>query len=143
MKTAIEAIREITHAPAHTVDRDNRHMTVGQVAHQGDVYVFRVNRHEDIYEFNRLITTRAELGGEVESRQVAVDVSQGSRHIVVGDRVSIRWPVNGHVLEGPTIEAESEWALIHPEHATHRFAAGRYVVTYQRDLAQEMRRVAD
>ena len=144
MKNVVEVVSSIGQADVSLDERDNRGMLVGEVAHQGDVYVWRVNKHEDIYAFHKFLGGQLPRGEKTTNRQVAPGVTPGSRHVVEGSNVLIYDPPNGHSpLEGPTIEAEEEWRLPHPEHALHRFGAGTFVVTFQREFAEEMRRVAD
>jgi hypothetical protein len=143
-RNAAEAVNRITDAPAETTERDNRGMKVGDVAHQGDVYVVRVEKREDVYRLNRLLGPARERGEKTGNRQVAPGETMGSRHVVAGKGVTMYAPAPGaSPLEGPTIEAEREWSLDHPEHARHGFGPGTYVVTFQRELAEEIRRVQD
>lgn len=142
--TAEAAVRAVAEAPAHTLERDNRGMQIGEVGHQGDVYVCRVEKHADIYALNKLLGEPRDLGKKTRERQVTPGVTLGSRHVVVGKHVTIYAPPpSASPLEGPTVEAEGEWSLDHPEHARHLFGAGCFVVTFQRDWAEEVRRVAD
>jgi len=141
--TAAEAVDSICAADAATYERDNTRMAIGQVAHQGDVYVVRVDRHEDVYALNRSLGSPRPMGALTDRRQVAPGTTQGSRHVVIGDVVVYAPEADASPLEGPTIVSRGEWTLTHPEHASHRFGAGTYVVTHQRDWAEEVRRVAD
>lgn len=146
MKTATEAFAKINKA-ATTASPDVRvcrRLEIGQILHQGDVYLVRVADDHP-------------RGAAWGSRQVAIGDTQGSRHVAEGD-VSVwagvdlppgfkapAW-LNGAnpkpIFLGPVVEARSTWTLTHPEHADHECAAGTYQVVYQAD-ARQRARVAD
>lgn len=144
MSNTHQAVARITAAEALTEPRDLRGMMIGDVGHQGDVYVCRVARHEDIYRYCRLLRDPRPRGAATAERQVAPGNTLGSRHVARGEGLRLWAPPPGaSPLEGPTIEADGEWWLDHPEHAPHRYGPGVFVVTYQREYAEEVRRVAD
>ena len=139
-----EAVARVSESTPDAEVRVLRRIEVGQVIHQGDVYVHR-------------IADDAPRGKEMGTRQVAVGDTQGSRHVAEGD-VSVfegdalpEWfeapgwlggaPPESIFL-GPVVVAESAWTLTHPEHAHHRLPAGVYQVTYQAD-ARARARMAD
>lgn len=133
MKTAIEAIEKIQKAAesASQETRDSSALSVGQVAHQGDVYLHRVPAD----------WPRGKLLG---TRKIAVGEGIGSHHIVEGEGVEVyegvQYPAgftepkdcvpNG--LLGPVVFAPAGTTLTHPSHAHHRLC-GVYQVTYQFD----------
>lgn len=131
----MEAIEKIESAVPDTEIRTMRRLEVGDVIHQGDVYLHRVADEHP----------RGELLG---TRQIAVGTTVGSRHIVEGERVSVfagarlpAWfgkdaPAD---LLGPVVVAEAPFVLTHPEHAHHRLPAGVYQTTYQQDYATQQR----
>lgn len=108
----------------------------GDVARQGDVYVWR-------------LPDGAVAGRERGTRQVAVGATVGSRHVAEGpvtltDPADVRERIAAlrkigataamtDVMIGPVVHATGEWCLTHPEHAHIRFPAGVYGVTYQMD----------
>lgn len=77
-------------------------------------------------------------------RQLAPGTSQGSRHLLdaLGGIVMYRLP-NPTPLDGPVIEAERRFVVTHPEHGDISLPAGVWGVVYQRQFAEELRRVAD
>ncbi len=118
--------------------RDNTGMGNGEVAHQGDVYIVRVQKHQDVYEVHQDLWPQSKKRGPFTvNRQLVPGNTKGSRHVVEGDKVKVyAVPEGSSPLEGPTIEAEGEWTLTHPEHAHHKFGAGTYVAIFQRDFSQ-------
>lgn len=146
--TAKEALyRVVESIPDHTV-RVIEEMQVGQVIHQGDVYLHRV---ADDWPRGKLLGTR----------QIAVGTTVGSRHIVVGDGYEVyegkQLPdyVTFSKLDSRTREAVRKelcgpvvvlrrdgGALTHPEHADHQHPCGVYQVQYQLD-GKTMVRVTD
>ena len=99
--------------------RDCSSVPVGRVVRQGDIYI--------------VITKETEgKGVELKSRQLVPGVSNGSRHIVLDNpRVRIfksnptklrakLEKASGHrildIQVGPSIEAETEWTITHPNH---------------------------
>lgn len=131
MKTMTEVLNEIETHVAQPELRD-RPRQVGEVAHQGDVYLHRV---ADNHPRGKLLGTR----------QIAVGTSIGSRHVVEGN-VSVYAGVAlppGFVLPegadeedmlGPVLVIESDAVLTHPEHAHHALCRGVEQATYQWDV---------
>jgi hypothetical protein len=124
--------------------RDNRGMSNGEVAHQGDVYLVKVDKKEDIYGIHKMLTP-CKIGTATANMQLAPGDTKGSRHILEGSGVTVFAPPKGaSPLEGPFIVATEEFSVTHPEHADHLFGEGNYICTYQRDYAQEeIERVRD
>lgn len=137
--------------------RDNRGMVSGEVAHQGDIYVVKVDKLADLEKILNEEIVRAESGKgvrantkfsnakfeETKDRQLAPGTTVGSRHCVEGEKVKLSvtnreaWP-----LLGPVIEAKDEWRLTHPEHADHIMPAGTFVSVFQRMFDPEADREA-
>lgn len=152
-KSAIAFHQELTEAAAKSSQEVRRHpeMQIGQVGHQGDVYIHRIAK-----------APAAWLTEVSEHRQVAVGDTIGSRHIADGPKLRVLWPASREAAVkdcpirgfidtlglgaefclGPIVESSEPWALTHPEHAHHEFPAGTYLVTYQLDR-QQMRAVRD
>ena len=141
--------QEAEKAPSQT--RQHQNMCVGQVAHQGDVYIVKLTQRPTCWNVEN-----------EQSRQVALGTTEGSRHCASYGRVF--WPdsrsnavqevaklIPGYTNKlgagaeaciGPVVESETGWTLTHPEHAHHEFEAGTYLVLYQLDR-RTMRQVRD
>lgn len=104
--------------------------SVGDTFRQGDLYITRLD---------------AVPAGAVAMKyeaQLAPGNTQGSRHIL--DRTVKMYRLkNATVLDGPVIEVGDTCTVTHPEHGHVVLPAGIYGVTYQRQFADELRRVAD
>ena len=119
------------------------------IAHQGDVYLWKVadnHPHSDKVWGN--------------GRQVAVGTTKGSRHVITGDvevfeGTKLPAPVIKYLTDnnvpketwsqylGPTIVAKGETTLVHPEHAHHKVKfPATMQVTYQVDTLTR-KRVSD
>ncbi len=151
--TALQFHEQLAKAatPKPEIRRHDR-MTVGQVGHQGDVYVHRIDTWPCVTKGPGVL---AGWDRRVLGRQVALGATVGSRHIADGDGITVYWPedrakalagcpikrfaqrMGGDRIAaqclGPVIVAEQEWTLTHPEHAHHVFPAGVYLTTYQLD----------
>jgi hypothetical protein len=135
VREKIQAVVE--HAP--TVEtREHATMAIGEVAHQGDIYVHRVAKNHP----------RGEKRG---TRKIAIGEGEGSHHFAVGRGVTVfegkkgpahfkepEWVEPGSMV-GPVVVAESEWTVSHPTHPHHRLPAGTYQVTYQADFRTKLR----
>ena len=140
-QTAEQVLSKIENARPEPDVRVCRRIEVGQVLHQGDVYLTSVPA-----DWPRA----ARLG----TRQVAVGTTIGSRHVAEGDGVEVcagvKLPdalrcaadVPESAYLGPVVVAPEGFTLTHPEHAHHVCPAGVYQVTYQVDHVA-MRRVQD
>jgi hypothetical protein len=139
LEEVIETIEAAAQAPKSDV-RDATNMGVGEVLHQGDVYLHRVPDDHP-------------RGGPLGTRQVAVGNTVGARHIVKGD-VEVfegaQYPEGFNepedcqpgALLGPLVVFGVEGGtLTHPEHA-HHDACGVFQVTYQYN-PRTMRAVVD
>lgn len=140
-KTAVEAVERILKHEASAEIREVLDLEVGQVLHQGDVYLHRV---PDDWARGNLLGTR----------QIAVGATIGARHIVVGDfevyegvelpdhvtfsrlperlREAAKRAVLGPVVVLKSALKEGE-GLTHPEHAHHRWQPCVVQVQYQLD----------
>ena len=142
MKTATEAmetIRESAKTNANSEVRDCTAMVPGdEPVRQGDVNIFCIPKVPEI-------ARRAKN----PSAQVAPGNTRGSRHRIREiDKVTLYEIDLANPLQGPIIEAPNGFHLDHgdgaaDDHATCRFGPGVYMVGYQRDYAQDLRRVAD
>lgn len=77
-------------------------------------------------------------------RQLAPGTTQGSRHCLVSlDGVTMYRLANATALDGPIVEAKSGCEIDHPEHGNLIVPPGVFGVVYQRQYAEELRRVLD
>jgi hypothetical protein len=114
--------------------RDMSGMKVGELAHQGDVLIMRMDKAPD-------------PGIEV-SRQLAPGTSVGSNHVVTEmPGVAVRaytGPLPFSFTEaqrGPCIIADRPWSVTHPKHGNMvNFPAGEYIALYQLDWKTQVRR---
>ncbi len=110
-------------------------MKVGDYHRQGDVYVQRISpmKRDGLKE----ISVRV---------QIAPGTTQGSRHCITGATIRhlrMYEKENATALDGPIIEAFDPIEIDHPEHGGLTIPAGWYAITFQRQYAEELRRVAD
>lgn len=109
-------------------------MAVGDFHRQGDVFI------------TRLPEVPADAVKAKKSEQLAPGSTQGSRHCVATRDLkhcqffALRQPTP---LQGPIIKAKKPVEITHPEHGHVTVPPGVYGITYQRQLAAELRRVAD
>lgn len=101
-------------------------------AQQGDVY------------FTRLATVPKNAQRLLKTAgQLVPGNTQGSRHCVDPTLVRLWAPPRPTALQGPIIEADEMITVTHPEHGHITFPPGVYGVIYQRQYADELRRVTD
>lgn len=101
---------------------------------QGDVYILTLS---SLPRGLSAIATRAQL---------APGETQGSRHCIAAahlGRVKMYQRNATNPLEGPVIDASDEVEITHPEHGHVILPKGVYGIYYQRQMAEELRRVAD
>jgi hypothetical protein len=105
---------------------------IDQAVRQGDIYLTR------IASIPKDVRT-------IQDRQLAPGTTQGSRHVVAGDGVTISARLNeSNPLQGPYLKADKAFTVEHPEHGHICLPAGDYSATYQRDFsAEELARVRD
>lgn len=106
--------------------------SVGEFCRQGDIYLTLL---ADVPAGAKEIPVR---------HQIAEGNTQGARHCLDA-RAGVRMFVlpNADVLTGPVLLLTEERTITHPEHGHWVLPAGVYGVTYQRQFADELRRVAD
>lgn len=137
LKGAAETFADITKAADEAAINSARvvhQMDVGRVVRQGDIYIHRVaDDHK--------------AGEKVESRQLAVGNTTGSRHVAeapasvyVGTTLP-SW-CEPRAFLGPCIAATGRFTVSHPEHAHVELPPGRYQITHQTDV-RTMERVRD
>jgi hypothetical protein len=129
-----EKLKEIGNAAELDV-RICRRAEIGTVLQQGDVYLHRVpDDHPH--------------GKELGSRQVAVGEGIGSKHMAIGNRVSVFAGVElpsgvstdfKSEMLGPLVISPKPWQLVHPVHPAHEVCEGAWQVTYQIDLKTRTR----
>lgn len=107
-----------------------RTLKPGQWVRQGDVY---------------FVMLEATIGSIIEQPIVVNELPEdGGRHHVVGSELTWYPRDNAGPLDGPVLEAEARFEVIHPEHANLSLPSGVYVVQYQRDYeADQIKRVKD
>ena len=64
----------------------------------------------------------------------------GNTHLLVGDG---SWAPIDDLLVLGVVDVRSECYLLHPEHGGQGLAPGSYVISRQREMADEIRRVSD
>ncbi len=133
----MEAIAKIANTIPDTEVRVCRRLDLGDVLHQGDVYLHRVADDHP-------------RGAELGTRKVAVGEGEGSNHIVEGHvcvyrgakfppAVDASWARENPDCLRPVVVADEECVVTHPKHSHHRIPSGVYQVTYQRDEATRQR----
>lgn len=120
--------------------------SAGDVVRQGDLYLICISNPA--------------AGKRSERRQLAPGDTQGSRHMAEGecrvietaDKAAVAAAINRLVkganvpeqLVGPIVECEGPTTIAHPEHGDKILPAGStWAVVYQRQFAEEVRRVQD
>lgn len=137
MKSALEIHNEILefskkYKEKHEVRTvPNGALKVGDVIRQGDIYL----------EYTSPVDTSSDHV-PFKDNQLAPGSTQGSRHMISGDKLVMFKKTNARITEGPVIIAESRFKVTHPEHAHMDLPPGCYNVTYQLDFAT-MQRVRD
>lgn len=106
--------------------------SAGDYFRQGDIYVTRLDKVPD----------KANLATFVY--QLAVGETRGARHCLdAKDGVTMYRVENADVLTGPVIDLAQERTITHPEHGDLILTPGVYSITYQRQFAEELKRVMD
>ena len=138
-KSAAEVIEEIlAHGIQHANDSAQRPNLIanGAPSAQGDINIWKVDSLEDL---PKLTPCDPVL-------QLAPGTSRGSRHCLDIDSIQnakFYKVTRANALQGPVWVNEQETLVTHPEHGDQLLAPGIYFVTYQRQHAEELRRIAD
>jgi hypothetical protein len=138
-QTAKEVIAQIEEAGAKRKKPDNQvfgTMNIGEYHWQGDVRVTKVKAIPE------------ELTAWPEGPKLATGTTRGARHIIspetMGNCKVMAPPKEGsNDLQGPFIKADGPIEITHPDHGHITVPAGNYSINYQRQFADEIRRVAD
>ncbi len=133
--SAVEVVRKIeTESKAKANASPVRYGTLapGDYHRQGDIYIQRI---EKLPKSAKTSTVHLQLvPGE----------TQGSRHCLDSlDGVTMYTKPDATPLDGPLLRTTQERTITHPEHGHVTIPAGIYAITYQRQYANELRRVAD
>lgn len=161
--TAAEAFETVKQSAVEGLPQRKPVYRAGTMSHgdywrQGDVLVYKMaDPDASVEEVKKIVSkyvsdnsqTRLDAKGweEVKNPSAKVvpdDGTQGSQHIVKDMRgVRVFMNKSASELIGPVLFAENGFELTHPEHNHCGFESGFYLVTYQRALADEERRVRD
>lgn len=107
-------------------------MAPGDYHRQGDVYFTKLEKMPD---------GCAKAEAQV---QLAPGTTQGSRHCLESlSGVEFFRAAQATELDGPVLKCEKPITVNHPEHGTVTMPPGVYSVTYQRQHADELRRIRD
>lgn len=135
MVTAISELKAIQ-KHAESIKNDETHeltvMSVGDAWAQGDVLITCLESVPDGCEPIK------------SERQLAPGTTQGSRHCIVDlAGVEMFRMKDATPLDGPVFRSGGKVEIDHPEHGNLIVPPGTYGVTYQRQYAEELRRVQD
>lgn len=78
--------------------------------------------------------------------QLALGNTRGSRHCILeplNDELQLVTLRDRGALDGPIIVAKRKFTVTHPEHGDVTWPAGNYKIRYQRQFAEELKRVQD
>jgi hypothetical protein len=79
-----------------------------------------------------------------ESSANKTDLTRGSRHILNSlENVVMYRKDNPTALEGPILHVKKDVVLEHPDHGHVGLTPGFYAITFQRQMAEELRRARD
>lgn len=135
IKNTLDKVQEAAKRNAKADPIVYTEMAIGDYHRQGDVYFLRLSAQA----WQNASIAKPE-------RQLAPGSTQGSRHIVrEADMAHLQFfrPLNPTPLDGPLIKAKKPFCVEHPEHGAVTLPAGEYQVYYQRQYAQELKRVLD
>jgi hypothetical protein len=138
-RTASEVIQEILeHGMCHANDEARRPNLIAndRPSAQGDINIWKIDSLEDLPKLEEC----------APYYQLAPGTTRGSRHCL--DQNSVKNAtfyklVNPNALQGGVWVNEEETLVTHPEHGDQILDPGIYFVTYQRQYAEELRRIAD
>ena len=132
---AVEAIRKVESEAKQRAKPDtitHETMAVGEYHRQGDVY------------FTRLKAVPSGAESMELAAQIVPGNTQGSRHVLSSlDGVTMFRRSNSRPLDGPVVKCKTPIEVTHPEHGHVVLPAGVYSVNFQRQYAEELKRVAD
>jgi hypothetical protein len=135
MKNAVEVLEKIETEAKKRAKPDPVHygsMAVGDKHWQGDVAIVKLDK---VPKNSKSTPTVAQL---------APGNTQGSRHILAStDGVTMYVKPDATPLDGPIVEAKKPIEITHPEHGHVHLQPGVYQIGYQRQYAQELKRVQD
>lgn len=80
---------------------------------------------------------------KVQDPQLAPGTTQGSRHTLDSLKGITLYERDSNELVGPVIKSDRRFNITHPEHGNVSCPPGVWGVTYQRTMAEEIRRVQD
>jgi hypothetical protein len=138
-RTASEVIEEIlAHGLQHANDSARRPNLIanGAPSAQGDINIWKIDSLDDL----------PKLKESKPFYQLAPGNTRGSRHCLDADSVK---DAKFFLLENPTALQGGVWVnevetlVTHPEHGDQLLDPGIYFVTYQRQYAEELKRIAD
>lgn len=131
---AHKKIEEYSEINATDKVRNVPKMKIGQAVRQGDVYITAIKNVPENY-------TKSDMPAQL---QLVPGSTQGSRHIIESTSGISLYKFDGtSELQGPVLEAKAAFTVTHPEHAHVFLQPGLYHVTFQKDWAEEERRVKD
>lgn len=139
MANAMTAERALKQIGAHAEKiKNDEHQQVGEMSPgdtwaQGDVGIVRLEKIPDGCK-----------PMENPSSQLSPGTTQGSRHCLESlEGLRLFVLADPTPLDGPVIDAPQGMRVNHPEHGDVSFGPGVYGVIYQRQYAEELRRVQD
>lgn len=108
-------------------------MSVGDFWAQGDIALFRLEG-----------VPAGAVPEKDPQPQLAPGTTQGSRHCLESlAGITMFRHASPTALDGPILDAPKGLRVNHPEHGDVTLLPGVYAVVYQRQFAEELRRVAD
>lgn len=112
-------------------------MSPGDTFAQGDIALIKIG--------DTLSPAQLEKLRKIEFRAKLVPGdTQGAQHCLASSRgITLFECKNGNPLRGPVILATEEFTVTHPEHGHLIVPPGAYASVFQRDHAEELRRVMD
>lgn len=134
--TAKKAFGEL-HTHAECIKNDEHQtvatMSVGDSWAQGDIALVMLSE-----------VPKGCVREKVADLQLAPGTTQGSRHCLESlDGITVWRHQSPTPLDGPILDAPNGLRVNHPEHGDISLPAGVYAVVYQRQFAEELRRVQD
>jgi hypothetical protein len=137
--TAAEVIQQIIrHGQENANDSAARPVLIDndRFSAQGDINIWKVESLSDLGDISETSPVY----------QLAPGNTRGSRHCLDSESVqNAKFYVrsNANPLQGPIWVNEVETLVTHPEHGDQLLDPGIYFVTYQRQYADDLKRMAD